>query len=201
MAPARTATAAPASTSASLAPVAQVTVTHVRTADGSLVTVAIFRGPVHYVLHNGSVDPGSLAAGLVRAGPVVAGSERRHLLAAFTGGFMLNNHVGGYEQEGHVISPLQRGVASLVIDRSGQARLGIWGHGVPAPGEAVYSVLHRIGESAVWQPRFTNRQIEPPTVYPAKVPATVAGEIWFPLVEICGASSHPLRLPRALASG
>ena len=142
--PARTATAAPASTSASLAPVAQVTVTHVRTADGSLVTVAIFRGPVHYVLHNGSVDPGSLAAGLVRAGPVVAGSERRHLLAAFTGGFMLNNHVGGYEQEGHVISPLQRGVASLVIDRSGQARLGIWGHGVPAPGEAVYSVLQNL---------------------------------------------------------
>jgi hypothetical protein len=74
----------------------------------------------------------------------VGGSERRHLLAAFTGGFMLNNHVGGYEQEGHVISPLQRGVASLVIDRSGQARLGIWGHGVPAPGEAVYSVLQNL---------------------------------------------------------
>lgn len=142
--PPRTATAAPASTNASLASVAQVTVTHVRTADGSLVTVAIFRGPVHYVLHNGSVDPGSLAAGLVRAGPAVGGSERRHLLAAFTGGFMLNNHVGGYEQEGHVISPLQRGVASLVIDRSGQARLGIWGHGLPAPGEAAYSVLQNL---------------------------------------------------------
>ena len=143
-APTRTATAAPASTNASLAPVAQVTVTQVRTADGSVVTVAIFRGPVRYVLHNGSVDPGAAAAGLVRAGPVVGGSERRHLLAAFTGGFMLNNHVGGYEQEGHVISPLQLGVASLVIDRSGRARLGIWGHGVPAPGEAVYSVLQNL---------------------------------------------------------
>jgi hypothetical protein len=144
VAPTRTATAAPASTSASLAPVAQVIVTQVRTADGSVVTVAIFRGPVRYVLHNGSVDPGAAAAGLVRAGPAVGGSERRHLLAAFTGGFMLNNHVGGYEQEGHVISPLQLGVASLVIDRSGRARLGIWGHGVPAPGEQVYSVLQNL---------------------------------------------------------
>jgi hypothetical protein len=161
----RTATAAPASISASLAPLAQVTVTHVRTADGSLVTVAIFRGPVHYVLHNGSVDPGSLAAGLVRAGPVVAGSERRHLLAAFTGGFMLNNRVGGYEQEGHVISPLQRGVASLVIDRSGQARLGIWGHGLPALGEAVYSVLQNL----------------PPLVYRGRPVATAADwRLWGP---------------------
>jgi hypothetical protein len=165
VAPTRTATAGPASTNASLAPTAQVTVTHVRTADGSLVTVAIFRGPVHYVLHNGSVDPGSLAAGLVRAGPVVAGAERRHLLAAFTGGFMLNNRVGGYEQEGHVISPLQRGVASLVIDRSGLATLGVWGYGVPAPGEAVYSVLQNL----------------PPLVYRGR-PVPTAGDwrLWGP---------------------
>ena len=37
-----------------------------------------------------------------------------------------------------MISPLQRGFASLVIDRSGRARTG--SGGVPAPGEAVYSV-------------------------------------------------------------
>ena len=115
----------------------------VRTADGSVVTVAVFRGPVRYALHSGSVDPGALAAGL-RAGPVVAGAERRHLLAAFTGGFMLNNHVGGYEQEGRVISPLERGFASLVIDRSGRGTIGIWGRGVPAAGEAVYSVRQNL---------------------------------------------------------
>jgi hypothetical protein len=108
------------------------------------VTVAIFRGPVQYVLHNGSFDPGAAAAGLVRAGPAVAGAERRRLLAAFNGGFQLNNHVGGYEQEGHVISPLKPGFASLVIDRSGHARVGIWGHGVPVPGEAVYSVRQNL---------------------------------------------------------
>ena len=47
---------------------------------------------------------------------------------------------GGYMQEGHVISPLRRGLASLVIDRSGKARVGVWGRGLPVPGEAVYSV-------------------------------------------------------------
>ena len=38
--------------------VAQVTVTTVRTPDGTIVTVATFHGPVRYVLHNGSTDPG-----------------------------------------------------------------------------------------------------------------------------------------------
>jgi hypothetical protein len=32
----------------------------------------------------------------------------------------------------------------LVIDRSGRATIGVWGHGVPAPGEAVYSVRQNL---------------------------------------------------------
>jgi len=124
-------------------PVPKVTISRVRTPDGSVVTVATFRGPVQYVLHNGSEDPGP-AAGLVRAGPAVGGAERKRLLAAFNGGFKLDAGAGGYEQEGHVISPLRWGLASLVIDRSGQARIGVWGHGVPAPGEAVYSVRQNL---------------------------------------------------------
>ena len=103
------------------------------------MTVATFTGPVTFVLHDGSEDPGA-AAGRVRAGPLVRGTERKRLLAAFNGGFKLSAGAGGYEQEGHVIIPLRRGLTSLVIDRSGRARIGIWGHGVPAPGEAVYSV-------------------------------------------------------------
>jgi hypothetical protein len=125
------------------APVPKVTISRVRTPDGSVVTVATFRGPVQYILHNGSEDPGP-AAGVVRAGPAVGGAERKRLLAAFNGGFKLGAGVGGYEQEGHVISPLRRGLASLVIDRSGQARIGVWGHGVPVPGEAVYSVRQNL---------------------------------------------------------
>ena len=107
------------------------------------MTVATFLGPVRYVLHNDNPDPGS-AAGAVRAGPAVTGAERRHLLAAFTGGFKLPAGVGGYLQEGHVISPLRRGFTSLVIDGSGQARIGVWGDRLPAPGEAVYSVRQNL---------------------------------------------------------
>ena len=121
----------------------QVTTSQVRTADGSLVTVATFRGPVQFVLHNGSQDPGA-AARLVSAGPAISPAERPRLLAAFNGGFELSAAAGGYEQEGHVISPLRAGDASLVIDRSGQARIGIWGSGVPAPGEPVYSVRQNL---------------------------------------------------------
>jgi hypothetical protein len=125
-------------------PAPQVIITRVRTADGSVVTVATFRGPVQYVLHNGSQDPGPAAAGLVRAGPAVTGAERKRLLAAFNGGFKLAAGTGGYEQEGHVISPLRQGLASLVIDRSGHARIGVWGRGMPAPGEVIYSVRQNL---------------------------------------------------------
>ncbi len=133
-----------ASATTASVPPPQVVVSEVRTADGSLVTIATFRGPVQYVLHNGSEDPGPAAAGLVRAGPAVTGAERGRLLAAFNGGFKLGVGAGGYEQEGHVISSLGGGFASLVIDRSGRARIGIWGDGVPAPGEAVYSVRQNL---------------------------------------------------------
>ena len=140
-APAATVTASPV---AAAAPAPRVTITRVRTADGSVVTVATFRGPVQYVLHNGSQDPGPAAAGLVRAGPAVSGYERKRLLAAFNGGFKLTAGAGGYEQEGHVISPLHRGLVSLMIDRSGRARIVVWGRGVPAPGEAIYSVRQNL---------------------------------------------------------
>jgi len=121
----------------------RVTVTRARMGDGAVVTLATFTGPVRYVLHDGSEDPG-LAAGRVKAGPAVRGAERRRLLAAFNGGFKLSQGVGGYQQEGHVAAALRSGVTSLVIDRSGRARIGIWGHGVPAPGEAVYSVRQNL---------------------------------------------------------
>ena len=120
-----------------------VTVSTMRMKDGSRVTVAVFSGPVTFVLHDGSEDPG-LAAGRVKAGPAVRGAERRRLLAAFNGGFKLSAGAGGYEQEGHVAAALRRGIASLVIDRSGRARIGVWGHGVPGRGEAVYSVRQNL---------------------------------------------------------
>lgn len=126
-------------------PVPRVTVSSVRTADGVGVTVAVFRGPVRFVLHNGSLDPGWAASEKgVKAGPAIGGAERKQLLAAFNGGFKLGVGAGGYEQEGHVISPLLKGYASLIIDRSGQARIALWGYGAPAPGEQVYSVRQNL---------------------------------------------------------
>jgi hypothetical protein len=120
-----------------------VTFSQVTTKDGSLVTIATFRGPVQYALHNGSEDPGPLA-GQVKAGPEITGTERSRLLAAFNGGFKLDALAGGYEQEGHVVRPLRSGLASLVIDTSGQATVGVWGQGVPVRGEAVYSVRQNL---------------------------------------------------------
>ena len=127
--------------------------------DGSLITIASFRGPVQYALHNGSEDPGPLA-GPVAAGPAITTAERSRLLAAFNGGFKLDALAGGYEQEGHVVRALRGGLASLVIDTSGQATVGVWGHGVPVKREAVYSVRQNLwalvaggqptSESAKW---------------------------------------------------
>jgi hypothetical protein len=119
-----------------------VHIARVRTGDGALVIVATFLGPVRYVLHEGSGDPGPVPG--LRAGPAVTGAERTQLLAVFNGGFKLSAGVGGYLQEGRVLRPLQRGLASLVIDRSGQARIGVWGSSVPVPGEAVYSVRQNL---------------------------------------------------------
>ena len=126
-------------------PAPSVGIYRVRTSDGAVVTVAVFRGPVRYRLHNGSEDPGYAAAVAgVKAGSAVGGAERKHLLAVFNGGFKLGVGAGGYEQEGHVISPLLKGYASLIIDRSGRARIGVWGYGAPGPGEAVYSVRQNL---------------------------------------------------------
>ena len=127
-------------------PVPQVVLSRVRTTDGALVTVAVFRGPVTFVLHNGSTDPGTAASSLgVKAGPAIAAAERRHVLAAFNGGFKLAAGAGGYEQEGKVVSRLLKGYASLIIDRSGRAHIAVWGYGAPAPGEQVYSVRQNLG--------------------------------------------------------
>ncbi len=125
-------------------PKPQVISSRFRAADGSVVTLARFAGPVRLRLHAGSNDPGAGALSVVRAGPRVAAGERGRLLAAFNGGFLLSAGDGGYEQERHVIRPLLPGLASLVIDTSGTARIGAWGYGLPRPGEAVFSVRQNL---------------------------------------------------------
>ena len=108
----------------------RVSIARMRLQDGSLVTIAIFRGAVRYALHDGSQDPYA-RPGLLKDGSAVGHAERASLLAAFNGGFKMAAEAGGYEQEGHVLYPLRPGLVSLVIDRSGHARIVVW----PARGE------------------------------------------------------------------
>jgi hypothetical protein len=117
----------------------RVSITRESDSDGSLVIVAIFRGTVRYVLHDGSEDPAA-PAGLLKARYYVSSDERPALLAAFNGGFKMAAAAGGYEQEGHVLYPLRDGLASLVIDRSGHARIVVW----PAAGTDAYSVRQNL---------------------------------------------------------
>jgi len=150
------ATAAPPAPSPKPKPPApKVSLSRFRAGDGSVVTLAKFKGPVVYRLHSGSSDPGSAALSVVRAGPSVHGKERRQLLAAFNGGFLLSAGAGGYQQERHVISPLRPGLASLVIDRSGAAHVGVWRAGLPRHGEKVYSVRQNLGP-LVWKGHPSN---------------------------------------------
>lgn len=122
--------------------------------------MAVFHGPVRYVLHDGSWDPSSKYSHLVKAKPVVGAAERGQLLAAFNGGFLMRSLAGGYEQEGYVFQKLDRGLASLVIDRSGHARIAVWGVTAPSPGETPYTVRQNLwplvlngqvtAEAALW---------------------------------------------------
>ena len=136
-------TGGPAADGAAAAP-GRVSVRHFVLPDGAAMAVALFTGGVRFVLHCGTLDPGPLCRGKVSAGQRVTRMERGQLIAAFNGGFKLSAGAGGYEQEGTVISPLRRGLASLVIYSSGAASIGIWGDGVPQPGQQVYSVRQNL---------------------------------------------------------
>jgi hypothetical protein len=183
---------------------ATVAFSRVRTPDGSVIMIATFRGLVRYVLHDGSQDPGPLARP-VTAGPMITGPGRRWLLAAFNGGFKMKSLAGGYEQEGHIARPIQSGLASLVIDRSGQARIGSWGQTVPSPGEAVYSVRQNLwllvsggrptAESARWW-RWGGTIGHAEYVARSALGEDAAGELMY----AASMSTTPGDLARALAS-
>jgi len=114
--------------------------------DGHLVTVVRFRAPqVTYALHVGSTDPPRGQATIAAdAGPAIGPDEAPYLLAAFNGGFEASAGVGGFELNGQVLVPLQAGLASLVIDTDGSAHVGVWGQGLPTPGEQVVSVRQNL---------------------------------------------------------
>lgn len=116
------------------------------TLGGASVTLIRFRaGQVVFALHAGSQDPPTAGVTLgVDAQPQIAAPERAVLLSAFNGGFKVSGHAGGVETDGHVLTPLVAGMASLVIDTNGAAHVGVWGATAPGPREVVASVRQNL---------------------------------------------------------
>jgi hypothetical protein len=75
-------------------------------------------------LYSGSVSPGG---GPYRFTAPIGPAQAATLVAAFNGGFKMNQARGGYYTEGRLIDPLRAGAASLVIYADGSVDIGAWG--------------------------------------------------------------------------
>jgi hypothetical protein len=78
-------------------------------------------------LYSGSKSPGGGPYTLTA--PVLP-AQAASLVAAFNGGFLMQDAEGGYYTEGRAIDPLVDGAASLVIYSDGSVTVGAWGSDV-----------------------------------------------------------------------
>ena len=78
-------------------------------------------------LYSGSVSPGG---GPYRYTAPIQPAQAATLVAAFNGGFKMNQARGGYYTEGRMVDPLRAGAASLVIYADGSVDIGAWGSDV-----------------------------------------------------------------------
>jgi hypothetical protein len=85
-------------------------------------------------LYSGSVSPGG---GPYRYTAPIQPAQAAALVAAFNGGFKMNQARGGYYTEGRVIDPLRAGAASLVIYADGGVDIGAWGSDVTMTPQVV----------------------------------------------------------------
>jgi hypothetical protein len=140
---------------------------------GRQVVLVRFRaGAVRFDLHIGSADPpAELAALPPDRGPAIAADETAALLGAFNGGFKMNAHVGGVEEQGQIVSPLSNGFASFVIDTDGTAHVGVWGSQLPVFGEQVASVRQN------QPPLIANGVANPTVTVPGDWGVTVNGSM------------------------
>ena len=114
-------------------------------AGGQVTVFRIRAGRASFRLHVGSSDPPVGSAPISPgSGAAIAADESPLLLAAFNGGFNSSTGVGGFEVDSQVLVPLVAGIASLVIDADGSARVGVWGSTVPVAGEQVVSVRQNL---------------------------------------------------------
>jgi hypothetical protein len=85
-------------------------------------------------LYSGSVSPGG---GPYRYTAPIRPAQAATLVAAFNGGFKMNQARGGYYTEGRMIDPLRAGAASLVIYADGSVDIGAWGRDVTMTPQVV----------------------------------------------------------------
>ncbi len=74
-------------------------------------------------LYSGSKSPGG---GPYRYTAPIQPAQAATLVAAFNGGFLMNDAGGGYYTQGRAIDPLRPGAASLVIYADGSVDIGAW---------------------------------------------------------------------------
>ena len=83
-----------------------------------IILVAMDTRQLHFDMEAGVDDPKPTVGSFHGMGRIPRDETiAKHAVAAFNGGFKLSAGAGGYMQEGHVVSRLSRGYASLVIDR------------------------------------------------------------------------------------
>jgi hypothetical protein len=95
---------------------------------------------VRGTLHPGTRDPG----GIWKASFSLTPAEQRTVAVVFNGGFRLTDPShNGYYSEGHTVTPLRDGAASLVLRTDGTADVGSWNHEVRM-GPTVASVRQNL---------------------------------------------------------
>lgn len=89
------------------------------------ITSAVWIDPLllNIALHPGSRQPG----GTWPTPPYITNAERASVVAAFNGGFRMQDAQGGFYLYGHTQVPLRTGAASLVIYKNGTVNIGAWG--------------------------------------------------------------------------
>jgi hypothetical protein len=75
-------------------------------------------------LYNGNGTPGG---GPWKNGNRVQTAARPALVAAFNGGFLFHDILGGYRTEGRTMKAMRKGDATLVITNAGVLQLGLYG--------------------------------------------------------------------------
>jgi hypothetical protein len=107
-------------------------------------TITLLRFDQHFAnlaLHAGGQEPGGSGW---RHGDAIGRAERRVVISSFNSAFRETYGAGGFVEGGRVGWPLLRGKASVVMYADGTADIGIWRHGVPAPGQAVAAVRQNL---------------------------------------------------------